>query len=90
MAATAALLRLLHLGQACVAGYGLYTASGSITNLQKYEKKSEKAAQWSEAAAEQLSKTRWTQGAGAVAVSLAFLILIIISCFIAQPKGVIS
>lgn len=65
----AVILRFLHMGQACIAGYGLYISYISITNLQKYEKKSEQAAKYSQSAADQLYKTRTTQGAGAVAVS---------------------
>ncbi|KAI9702705.1 MAG: hypothetical protein M1820_006089 [Bogoriella megaspora] len=67
------IFRLLHLGQAFVSGYGLFVSYVSITNLQKYEEKSEKAAKWSEAAAEQLHKTRTTQAAGAIAILVSFL-----------------
>ncbi|KAI9653734.1 MAG: hypothetical protein M1821_006928 [Bathelium mastoideum] len=67
------ILRIMHLGQAAVAGYGLYLSYISITNLQKYEKRSEQAARHSRSAADQLFKTRTTQGAGAIAILVSLL-----------------
>ena len=63
------ILRFMHLGQAGIAGYGLYLSYISIMNLRKYEKRSEQAARYSSSAADQLYKTRTTQGAGVAAVS---------------------
>jgi hypothetical protein len=55
--------------QAAFSAYNLYLASISITNLQKYEEKSEKAAEWSDTAEKQLHKSRTTQASGTLAVS---------------------
>ncbi|KAL9095132.1 MAG: hypothetical protein Q9165_002735 [Trypethelium subeluteriae] len=79
----AIILRFLHLAQAGIAGYGLYVSSISITNLQKYEKKTERAAKYSQSAADQLYKTRTTQGAGAVAI----LISLVTSLYLAFGSG---
>jgi hypothetical protein len=62
------LLTLLHAAQAAYSGWNLYLASISISNLQKYEKTSEKAAQYSNNAADQLYKTRTTQASLALSV----------------------
>ncbi|KAF2433132.1 hypothetical protein EJ08DRAFT_647521 [Tothia fuscella] len=59
---------LLHLAQASLSGYSLFHAYISITNLQKYEKKTEKAAEWSRTAAQELHKTRTTQTSGTLAI----------------------
>ena len=75
----AILLRTLHFAQACVAGYGLYVSYISITNLRKYEKKSEQAAKYSQSAANQLHKMRTTQGAGAIAVKFPVFFLELLS-----------
>ncbi|KAF2230950.1 hypothetical protein EV356DRAFT_535905 [Viridothelium virens] len=69
----AIILRFLHLAQAGIAGYGLYVSSISITNLQKYEKRTKQAAKYSQSAADQLYKTRTTQSAGAVAILISLL-----------------
>ncbi|PSK46090.1 hypothetical protein C1H76_8847 [Elsinoe australis] len=61
---------ILHIGQATLAGYGIYVSWISITNLRQYEEKSEKAAKWSNEAARQLHTTRTTQAAGMVAAVL--------------------
>ena len=58
----------LHIPQALLSAYGLYLSYTSIKKLQQYEEKSEKAAKWSNTAAEQLHKTRTTQASGAFAV----------------------
>ncbi|KAJ9637286.1 hypothetical protein H2201_001685 [Coniosporium apollinis] len=62
------LLPALHGVQAALSAYGLYIAYHSITNLHKYEEKSEKAAKYSNTAAHQLHKTRTTQASGTVAI----------------------
>lgn len=62
------LLPVIHLAQAVGSGYTLYFCYISIKNLQQYEKKSEKAAEYSNTAAEQLHKTRTTQGSALVTV----------------------
>jgi hypothetical protein len=59
---------VLHSGQALLAGYSLFHAYISITNLRKYEEKSKKAAQYSNTAAHELHKTRTTQTSGTLAV----------------------
>ncbi|KAF2139647.1 uncharacterized protein K452DRAFT_195237, partial [Aplosporella prunicola CBS 121167] len=48
--------------------YALYFSYISVTNLQKYEKKTEKAAEWSSTAEEQLHKTRTTQGSAVLTI----------------------
>jgi len=58
---------LIHCLQAGLSGYVLYHASISVPKLQKYESKSEKAAKYSNTAAEQLQRTRSTQTVGVVA-----------------------
>lgn len=60
---------IVHCVQICLSAYSLYHAYISITNLRQYEQKTEKAAQWSQTAADQLHKTRTTQTSGALAVS---------------------
>ncbi|KAH7049193.1 hypothetical protein B0J12DRAFT_538997, partial [Macrophomina phaseolina] len=49
----------------------LYFCYVSIKNLQRYEKKTEKAAEYSNTAAEQLHRTRTTQGSALVTVPLS-------------------
>ncbi|KAF2477064.1 uncharacterized protein BDR25DRAFT_276761 [Lindgomyces ingoldianus] len=56
-----------------VSGYGLFISYSNITRLQKYEERSERAAEWSNTAAERLQKTRTTQGAAAITVLLSLL-----------------
>lgn len=53
---------------AALSAYGLYLAYQNITRLQQYEQKSEKAAEWSNTAAQKLHKTRTTQATGTLAV----------------------
>ncbi|KAF4307840.1 hypothetical protein GTA08_BOTSDO03461 [Botryosphaeria dothidea] len=67
------LLPVIHLAQAVGSGYTLYFCYISIKNLQQYEKKSEKAAEYSNTAAEQLHKTRTTQGSALVTVLTSLL-----------------
>jgi hypothetical protein len=50
-------------------GYSLSVSASSIPKLQKYEDKAKKAAEWSSTADKQLWDTRYTVGAGFVAVS---------------------
>ena len=51
-----------------LSAYGLFLSYQNITRLQQYEEKSEKAAEWSNTAAERLHKTRTTQTSGTVTV----------------------
>ncbi|CAO2653315.1 Nn.00g027260.m01.CDS01 [Neocucurbitaria sp. VM-36] len=53
--------------------YGLYLSYQNITRLQQYEKQSEKAAEWSNTAAQRLHKTRTTQTSGTVTLLISFL-----------------
>jgi hypothetical protein len=48
--------------------YGLYLSYENITRLQQFEKQSEKAAEWSNTAAQRLHKTRTTQASGTISV----------------------
>jgi hypothetical protein len=50
--------------------YGLQLSYANITRLQQYEEQSEKAAEWSNKAAQRLHKTRTTQTSGTVTVTL--------------------
>lgn len=63
---------LIHTVQISLSAYSLYLDFISIRNLQGYEEKSKKAAEWSNTAAHQLHKTRTTQasGTGAVRINL--------------------
>jgi hypothetical protein len=51
-----------------VSAYALLQSARSIPRLQRYEKKAEKAAEWSKAAEKRLWDTRYTVGAGFIAV----------------------
>ncbi|KAI4218355.1 MAG: hypothetical protein LQ349_008745 [Xanthoria aureola] len=67
-----------------IAAVSLYTARKSyiaITNLRRYEERSERAARYSETAAQELQKTRTTQAssAGAIALSLLSSVALILS-----------
>lgn len=59
-------LPLAHLS--ALSGYGLYLSYHNIWRLQQYEEQSEKAAEWSNAVAERLHKTRSTQTSGTLSV----------------------
>jgi len=65
---------VLHLGQAGLAGYSLFHAYIAITNLRKFEEKTEKAAEWSTTAEHELHKTRTTQTSGTLAILSSFVI----------------
>lgn len=69
---TSTMTTLINGFQAAFSAYNLYLASISITNLQKYEEKSKKAAKYSNIAENQLHKTRTTQASGTIAVSSNF------------------
>ncbi|KAL8993050.1 MAG: hypothetical protein Q9169_006630 [Polycauliona sp. 2 TL-2023] len=59
-----------------ISAISLYAAQRSyiaITNLQKYEERSEQAAKHSKTAANELNKTRQTQGTSAGAIALSAL-----------------
>ncbi|KAF2106133.1 hypothetical protein BDV96DRAFT_617519 [Lophiotrema nucula] len=53
--------------------YALWRSYENITRLQQYESQSEKAAEWSNTAAERLHKTRTTQGSAAITIALSLL-----------------
>lgn len=53
-----------------VSGYALNQSVTSIANIKKYEKKAEKAAEWSNTAKQRLWDTRYTIGTGFVSVSI--------------------
>jgi cytochrome c-type biogenesis protein CcmH/NrfG len=65
-----AFMRIVHLGQALLSSYGALHSYLAVTNLQKYESTSEKLAEWSKDAANELHKTRTTQTTAALAVRL--------------------
>ncbi|KAJ4993606.1 hypothetical protein SVAN01_00660 [Stagonosporopsis vannaccii] len=56
-----------------LSAYGLFLCKENITRLQQYESASEKAAEWSNTAAQRLRKTRSTQTSGTLALALSFL-----------------
>lgn len=64
----ASFLTLQHVLQVVLSVYALRHSYVAITNLQKYEATTKKLANWSQEAQNQLTKTRTTQGTGAVAV----------------------
>ena len=68
------LIRTLLGLQAGLAAYSLYHSYLAIIQLQKYEEKSEKAAEYSNIAEHQLHKTRTTQASGAISVRLFVII----------------
>lgn len=74
LAATLA-VTAIHIGQSLVSLYGLAVSYFSITNLQKYEEQSEKAAKYSGTAEHQLHKTRTTQASGALSVCIPLCFL---------------
>lgn len=53
-----------------LSAYGLYLCKENIIRLQQYEEQSEKAAEWSNTAAQRLHKTRTTQTSGSLSVRL--------------------
>jgi hypothetical protein len=59
---------VLHLAQAGLSAFSLFHAYIAITNLQKFEEKTERAAEWSTTAERELHKTRTTQTSGTLAV----------------------
>ncbi|KAK4505144.1 hypothetical protein PRZ48_003107 [Zasmidium cellare] len=62
------ILRSQHVVQIALSLYGAAASYVAITNLQKYEATAKKLAEWSKQAENELWKTRFTQGAGAVAI----------------------
>ncbi|KAK3322796.1 hypothetical protein B0H66DRAFT_214895 [Apodospora peruviana] len=64
---------ILSLAIANVSGYCLYHSAQSIPKLQQYERKAEKAAEWSDVAAKRLWDTRYTVGAGFVMTAISLL-----------------
>jgi len=65
---------ILHALQAAFSAYNLYLASIPITKLREYEETSEKAAKYSNIAADQLHKTRMTQASGTAAVGVLLML----------------
>ena len=61
---------LLNCSQVALSSFALYYSVVSIRKLQRYEDATQRAAQYSNTAEEQLNRTRTTQGAGAIAVSV--------------------
>ncbi|OCK80747.1 hypothetical protein K432DRAFT_381917 [Lepidopterella palustris CBS 459.81] len=61
------------LALSALSAYGLYISYLCISKLRQYEERSEKAAKWSNTAADQLYKTRATQTSAAVAVLVSFV-----------------
>jgi hypothetical protein len=61
------------LSHLALTAYTLYLSYQNISRLQQYERTSEKAAQWSNTAADKLHKTRVTQASGVVSVRFLFL-----------------
>lgn len=59
---------VLHLAQAGLSGYSLNHVYISISNLQQYEEKTKKAAEWSTTVERELHKTRTTQTSSALSV----------------------
>jgi len=68
-----ALLTLPPIALSLISAYGLFHSYQCIVKLQQYEEKSEKAAQYSSTAADQLHKTRTTQGSAAVSILFSFI-----------------
>ncbi|KAK5690684.1 hypothetical protein LTR17_025878 [Elasticomyces elasticus] len=66
-------LQAMYACQAVVCCYGGFQSYYAITNLQKYEKMSQKLAEWSDTAKEHLNRTRTTQTTGALAVLASFI-----------------
>ncbi|KAL8800847.1 MAG: hypothetical protein Q9182_004867 [Xanthomendoza sp. 2 TL-2023] len=64
---------LIAFGTSAVSLYAAQKSYIAITNLQRYEERSEKAAKHSETAAHELYKTRITQGSSAVVIALSLL-----------------
>lgn len=64
-------LLVLHTSQIGLSLWILNFSRNVIPKLQQYEDKSKKAAEYSQAAADQLMKTRATQASGVIAVSKA-------------------
>lgn len=68
------LLPLFHAGQAAASGLAGTFSAIAIYNLQKREEQSERVAQYSNTAANQLHKTRTTQTSGVLAVGITFFL----------------
>jgi hypothetical protein len=79
-----ALLLLLHLPQACLSAYTVYLSSIVVPKLQRYEERTEKAAEYSNIAEDQLHKTRTTQASGALTVGWQTYFCFALKCFCAN------
>lgn len=62
---------LVALAITLISAYAMYQSITSILNIQKYEAKAIKAAEWSNTARDRLWGTRYTIGTGFVSVSTA-------------------
>ncbi|KAL8889328.1 MAG: hypothetical protein Q9215_003357 [Flavoplaca cf. flavocitrina] len=71
------------IGITAISIYSVQKSYIAITNLQKYEERSERAAKHSETAAHELHKTRTTQGSSAGAIALSLLSSIAITLSVA-------
>ncbi|KAF2159468.1 hypothetical protein M409DRAFT_30089 [Zasmidium cellare ATCC 36951] len=78
-------LRSQHVVQIVLSLYGAAASFVAITNLQKYEAAAKKLAEWSKQAETELSKTRFTQGSGAVAIIAS---LVASSVLTISPYGI--
>lgn len=61
-------MRVIHLAQALLSGYGAFHSYKAIVNLQTYEATTKKLAKWSDEVGKQLHKTRTTQATAALTV----------------------
>ncbi|KAK8171901.1 hypothetical protein BKA80DRAFT_261504 [Phyllosticta citrichinensis] len=80
-----AILSGFHVLKALNSIHGLYYCAKSITNLQKYEKKTEKAAEYSQTVADELRKTRTTQASALVATIISLGASLYLSSTRLQP-----
>ncbi|KAH7136077.1 hypothetical protein B0J11DRAFT_519871 [Dendryphion nanum] len=64
---------LPHLFTTTLSTYALYLSYQNITRLRTYESQSEKAAEWSNTAADRLQRTRTTQAGSTIALTLSLL-----------------
>ncbi|KAK5133354.1 hypothetical protein LTR08_007788 [Meristemomyces frigidus] len=81
MAAPGIYLRLTHVTQVVLSAYGAYQSYIAITNLRTYEATTKKLAKWSNEVDRQLSRTRTTQAAGAIAVLASVIGASILAAF---------
>ncbi len=68
ISAMSSFMRVIHLAQALLSGYGAFHSYKAIVNLQTYEATTKKLARWSDEVGKQLHKTRTTQATAALTV----------------------